>query len=148
MRETRVVSVSCKFPPPVIQFIPILENIRVLHHHRCVSNVHRGSVCQSADTHHRLDLLLLTPFLFKYYSCVPFWWALLQCRHHCQARMGCCCTLNFTSCVALMPTNMPDIWSLAKQIAVLFTAVVWDGCRWAASASRLDDANGLLMIVV
>ena len=54
-----------------------------------------------------------------------------------------CCMLIFTSCVALMPTNMPDIWSLAKQIAV-----VGDSCRWAASASRLDDANGLLMIVV
>jgi hypothetical protein len=58
--------------------------------------------------------------------------------------------LEFTSYVALMLTNMLDFWSLAKQIAVLFMAVVWDGkaCGRAASASCLDGANGLLMMVV
>jgi hypothetical protein len=56
--------------------------------------------------------------------------------------------LEFTSCVALILTNALDFWSLAT--AVLFTAVVWDGktCGQAASASHLDDANDLLMIVV
>jgi len=41
-------------------------------------------------------------------------------------------------------------WSLAKEIAVLFTAVVWDEktCGRTASSSRLDDANSLLMVVM
>jgi hypothetical protein len=40
-------------------------------------------------------------------------------------------------------------WSLAEEIAVLYTAVVWNGktCGRAASISRLDDANDLLMVV-
>jgi hypothetical protein len=47
-----------------------------------------------------------------------------------------------------MLMNMLFFWSLVKQITVLFTAVVWDGktCGRAASASRLDDVIGLLMI--
>jgi hypothetical protein len=53
------------------------------------------------------------------------------------------CTLEFTSCVGLMLTNMLYVWSSAKQIAMLYVAAVWDGktCGQAASTSRLDDAK-------
>jgi hypothetical protein len=58
--------------------------------------------------------------------------------------------LEFTLCVPLMLMNMLYFWSLAKEIAVLFAAVVWDEktCGWIASASCLDNANGLPMVVM
>lgn len=153
-REMWVVSVSCKFPLPwhLIHLYLIREclQLRILCYHQCISNIHYGSLYQSADNHCCLDSLLITPFLFRYYSYLPFWWALLQCCHHCQARMDYCCRLEFTLCVALILMNMLFFWSLVKQITVLFMAVVWDRktCGWAASASHLDNTNSLLMIVV
>ena len=61
--------------------------------------------------------------------------------------MDCCCTLESPSCVTLMLMNMLHFWSLAKEIAVLYAIVVWDrkACGQAASTSRLDNANGLLV---
>ena len=46
-----------------------------------------------------------------------------------------------------MLMNMLHFWSLAKEIAVLYTVVVWDrkACGQAASTSHLDNANGLLV---
>ena len=75
-REMWVVSVSYKFPLPwhLIPLYLIREclQLRILHYHQCISNIHYRSLYQSADNHCHLDSLLITPFYLDITLICPF----------------------------------------------------------------------------
>lgn len=86
------------------------------------------------------------PFYLDVIYCYPPFWGLHRdVVVHCQARMsnGLLLYIGIYIICCINATNILYVRSSAEQIAVLYTAAVWDRktCGQAVSTSHLDDAN-------